>query len=173
MNSAYLIEGGSGSGKSTVGRELADQLGAHFVELDWVVARWETPSGTEVERPPDPDPDWLRAHHWRWDLDMLARAVQASPTTTVCAGSAENEEDAFDLFDQVFLLKVDVATQQRRLVDPTRENSFGRSAAVRTLLIDHLLDLQARLSSRGDLIEIDARQPLSTVIAAIRAEIAR
>jgi len=170
MGGSYLITGTTGVGKSTVARELADLLNGEFVELDHVVAGWYTEAGELVgSRPEDPDQEWVRQFRWCWDLPRLEHVMRTSPGTTVCAGHAENMEPVFDVFDRIFLLCVDAETQQRRLADPSRQNAFAQSAAVRQLMLAHLQEFQPRLAERSDVIAVDARQPLAVIVEDIRS----
>jgi broad-specificity NMP kinase len=94
-----LITGNPGSGKTTVAAELT-RLGHPAVDADDEIARWED------------GPDGGR--RWTWDRDRLERAIRLTPGLIVC-GIAINMRDMLDLFDQVFLLSIDAATQIERL----------------------------------------------------------
>lgn len=174
MADAYLVTGTTGAGKPAVARRLADVIEGEFVELDHLVAGWRTVSGEPVDtRPDDPDENWVRSHRWCWDLQQLEQMLRVASEASVCAGYAENMEAAFDLFDRVILLTVDVATQERRLDDPERENTFAKSEAVRQLMAAHLEDFQPRLAARRDVYAVDARQPLEVVVQEIESDLER
>lgn len=135
-----------------------------------MVASWRTLAGETVDvRPEDPDEDWVQHHRWCWDLRQLDELLTEMPGTTVCAGYAENMEAAFDRFERVILLAVDAATQQQRLGDPLRENSFAMREEVRELMAAHLEEFQPRMAARHDVVTVDARPPVDVVVGQIRS----
>jgi len=93
-----LITGNPGSGKTTLAAELT-RLGLHVMDADCEIARWEH------------GPDGRR---WTWDRDRLEQAIRLTPGLIVC-GIAINMRDMLDLFDHIFLLSIDTATQIERL----------------------------------------------------------
>ena len=93
-----LITGNPGSGKTAMVAELI-RLGHDAIDADDEIARWED------------GPDGRR---WTWDRDRLEQAIELAPDLFVC-GIAINLRDMLDLFDQVFLLSIDAATQIERL----------------------------------------------------------
>lgn len=95
---AVLITGNPGSGKTTMAAELI-RLGHDAKDADDEIARWE---------------DAPEGRRWVWDRDHLEQAIRLSPGLFVC-GIAINQHMMLDLFDQVFLLSIDAATQLNRL----------------------------------------------------------
>lgn len=93
-----LITGNPGSGKTAMAAELT-RLGHDTIDADHEIARWED------------GPDGRR---WTWDRDRLEQVIRLTPGLFVC-GIAINLRDMLDLFDQVFLLSIDAATQIQRL----------------------------------------------------------
>ncbi len=93
-----LITGNPGSGKTAMAAELI-RLGHDAIDADDGIARWED------------GPDGRR---WTWDRGRLEKAIELTPDLFVC-GIAINLRDMLDLFDQVFLLSIDAATQIERL----------------------------------------------------------
>ena len=93
-----LITGNPGSGKTAMAAELI-RLGHDAIDADDAIARWED------------GPDGRR---WTWDRGRLEKAIELTPDLFVC-GIAINLRDMLDLFDQVFLLSIDAATQIERL----------------------------------------------------------
>jgi hypothetical protein len=92
-----LVTGNPASGKTTMAAELT-RLGYAALDAD-EVADWEI------------RPDGRR---WVWDRDRLQQAIRLTPGLFVC-GIAINLREMLDLFDQVFLLSIDAATQIERL----------------------------------------------------------
>jgi dephospho-CoA kinase len=95
---AVLITGNPGSGKTTMAAELT-RRGHAAIDADDEIARWED------------GPDGRR---WVWDRDRLEKAIRLTTGLFVC-GIAINLRDMLDLFDRVFLLSIDAATQIERL----------------------------------------------------------
>src|SRR5689334_11045132 len=104
----YLVEGVSGTGKTSVCREL-QRRGHHAVNGDTDLAYQGDP---ETGAPID---SAVHEHHI-WDVDRV-RALTADdrePVTFFCGGS-RNFAKFIDLFDGVFVLDVDLETLHRRL----------------------------------------------------------
>ena len=93
-----LVTGNPGAGKTTMAAELT-RLGHYAIDADDEIARWED------------GPDGRR---WTWDRSRLERAISLTPGLFVC-GIASNMRDMLDLFDRLFLLSIDAATQIERL----------------------------------------------------------
>lgn len=74
-------------------------LGHHAIDADDEIAHWQD------------GPDGRR---WTWDRERLERVIRLTPGLIVC-GIAINMRDMLELFDQVFLLAIDAATQIQRL----------------------------------------------------------
>ena len=138
----FLVEGVSGTGKTTVATELA-RRGHHVVHGDRELA---VPGGTGHE-------------DHRWDVDRV-RALAADdhePVTFFCGGS-RNHAELLDLFEEVFVLHVDLATLHRRL--DGRPGEFGHDPEERALVV--------RLHASGDDVPagtpIDATRPVGEVV---------
>lgn len=149
----YLVEGVSGTGKTSVCRELR-RRGFHAVDGDIDLANQGDPATGE---PTDVPSHW----HHLWDVDGV-RALVADQTqriTFFCGGS-RNVSTFVDLFDAVFVLEVDRTTLDRRL-ERRPEGEFGARQSER--------DLIARLHRTGEDtpvngVRIDATAPLAHVV---------
>lgn len=149
----YLIEGVSGTGKTSVCQELR-RRGFHAIDGDNDLAYRGHPDTGE----PTPVPS-----HWHhiWHVDRVRALVadQREQLTFFCGGS-RNYSKFIDLFDGVFVLEVDLDTLNRRL-DQRRADEFGAQQSER--------DLIARLhrtkeDSPKDGILVDATAPLVRVV---------
>lgn len=160
----YLIEGLSGSGKTTVAEEL-QRRGYHVIHGDRQFAYYGDPaSGEPLDWPPDQSEEDTVAwgyQHWIWPLEKvrLLIADQRDAMTFFCGGS-RNRHHFIDLFDAVFVLEVDPATLNRRLV-ARPEDEFGGKPIERALA----MRLHAtREDVPSNAVSIDATAPIARVV---------
>lgn len=153
----YLIEGVSGTGKTSVCRELRRRGYAAF-NGDRDLRRHTDPSTGEPLRK-FASPAQRHANNF-WDVDKVRRlaANQDDEVTFFCGGS-RNFSEFIDVFDQVFVLDVDVDTLNERL-DQRPDDDWGKSQSERELI----LRLHATQEDLPRGIVIDAAQPLSAVV---------
>ncbi len=156
----YLVEGVSGSGKTSVCEELL-RRGLHAIHGDRVLAYQGDPqTGEPLEG---------RSHeHHIWDITKVRRFVfdRTHPTSFFCGGS-RNFSRFVDLFDAVFVLETDWETLEKRLsLRPAGE--WGSCPQERALV-------QRLHQSREDIppqaIGIPASLPLEEVVDSILREV--
>ncbi|WP_285725705.1 AAA family ATPase [Psychromicrobium xiongbiense] len=157
--SNYLIEGISGTGKTSVCAEL-QRRGYHAIHGDRELAYQGDPTTAE----PVEGITGLAVHdHHLWRVDRVKALVadQAEAVTFFCGGS-RNVAQFIDLFDGVFVLEIDAATLTRRL-DQRPEDEWGgqgRQAERELILRTHRTgDEQPRKAVR-----IDATAPITVVV---------
>ena len=153
-NRNYLIEGVSGTGKTTVCKELR-RRGFHAVNGDTDLAYQGDP---ETGDPTDDVPS-----HWHhiWDVDRVRAMVadQSERFTFFCGGS-RNFAKFQDLFDGVFVLEIDLDTLHHRL-DQRPDDEYGARQSERDLIIRlH----RTKEDSPKNGIPIDATAPLAQVV---------
>jgi dephospho-CoA kinase len=171
----YLIEGVSGTGKTSVCNELR-RRGFHAINGDQELACRGDPVRGEPFGEAEQDFQSARlrdfrsvhAHHiWRVDK-VRSRAIdQASPITFFCGG-ARNFPQFIDLFDGVFVLEVDVDTLNRRLAARS-DDEWGSRPAERALVL-RLHATKEDVPSNAT--RIDATAPLARVVDDILAKCA-
>ncbi|WP_062111388.1 AAA family ATPase [Aureimonas sp. AU40] len=149
----YLIEGVSGTGKTSVCEELK-RRGFHAIHGDRELAYQGDPETGE------PLPGSKHKNHI-WDLEKLGSLVsdRSQPITFFCGGS-RNFSKFIHLFDGIFVLDVDLGTLNRRLAARPADE-LGGTPGEREMI--------ARLhASKEDLpenaIPIDATLPLAEVV---------
>ena len=149
----YLIEGVSGTGKSSVCEELR-RRGYAAIHGDRELAYQGDPTtGEKTEG---------RCHeHHIWDVEKVRRltANQDDEATFFCGGS-RNFNEFIDVFDKVFVLDVDVDTLNERL-DNRPDDDWGKSQSERELIL-RLHATKEDIPNNG--ILIDATQPLVSVV---------
>ncbi|WP_429924722.1 AAA family ATPase [Agrobacterium vitis] len=162
-----LIEGVSGTGKTSVATEL-QRRGYHVIHGDRELAYQGDP---ETGEPLDAstlaqdllDVAFGHKHHL-WDVDRVKALIadHSHPITFFCGGS-RNFPRFIELFDGVFVLDVDQHTLKGRLASRP-EDEFGGKQAERDLIM--------RLHATGEDIPvnatiIDATVPVEAVVEAI------
>ncbi len=148
----YLVEGVSGTGKTAVADELA-RRGHRVVHGDRELAYQGDPQTGE------PLAGAAHEHHL-WDVDRVRAlaADRSDPVTFFCGGS-RNVARFLDLFDQVFVLDVDLDTLLRRL-DQRSPDEWGHEPEERDLVVR----LHATQEDVPAGVRIDATRPLAEVV---------
>jgi gluconate kinase len=148
----YLIEGVSGTGKSSVCQELR-RRGYVAINGDRELAYQGDPmTGEKTE-------GFSHEHHI-WDGEKVRRlaANQDDEATFFCGGS-RNFKQFIDLFDEIFILDVDAETLNERL--DSRPDDWGKRKSERELIL-RLHATKEDVPSSG--IVLDATQPLVSVV---------
>jgi broad-specificity NMP kinase len=148
----YLIEGVSGTGKSSVCRELR-RRGYAAVDGDNELAYQGDPQNGEKTEG--------RSHeHHIWDVEKVQALVSTTDdeATFFCGGS-RNFHHFIDLFDEVFILEVDATTLNARL-DSRLDDDWGKSESQRALI----LRLHKTKEDTPSGVSIDATRPLEHVV---------
>ena len=118
----YLIDGVSCAGKTTVCDEL-QRRGYHVIHGDRELAYWGDPKTGE------PVNGRAGEHRtWMWNVEKVRALVadQNHAATFFCGGS-RNSERFIDLFDEVFVLEIDLETLNQRLA-ARPETEWGGTA---------------------------------------------
>jgi broad-specificity NMP kinase len=150
----YLVEGLSGTGKTSVADEL-QRRGFQAIHGDRELAYQGDPeTGEPVEAGAH------EQHLWKVDLVKALIADREEPATFFCGGS-RNFSKFIDLFDGVFVLEVDLATLHRRLDERPDEEWGGGKPTERERIVEWH-------QTKGDVpangIAIDATAPIEQVV---------
>jgi hypothetical protein len=150
----YLIEGLSGTGKTSVCNEL-QRRGYHAIHGDRELAY--------VGDPETGEPRDVPAHeHHVWHVDEVKALIadKADPATFFCGGS-RNFSKFVGLFDGVFVLDVDLDTLNRRL-DERSDDEWGDGKPVKRERIVRWHETKQDVPKNG--IPIDATAPIAHVV---------
>ena len=124
----YLIEGLSGTGKTSVCDEL-QRRGYHAIHGDRELAYRSDP---ETGKPTD---DVGHEHHI-WDVDKVRALVgNHDEAVTFFCGGSRNFAKFLDLFDGVFVLEIDLDTLNRRLDERPESEWAGGTPTERELIV--------------------------------------
>jgi thymidylate kinase len=165
--SNYLIEGVSGTGKTTLCDAL-DARGYQAIHGDRVLACMGDPMTCRpVVEPEHASPAdaamWRHSHHI-WDLSKVRHlAADRTMRATFFCGGARNHAHFLDLMDAAFILTVDVQTLTRRLSN-RGSDEFGGHASERDIVL-HLHATEVDMPESG--VRIDATRPVAEVADAI------
>ena len=166
---AFLVTGNPGSGKSALARELRRRgLVAIDPDEDPELAHWEDAAGRRVSGPPRPDGDWLRAHRWVWSRSRLEEILAGAGQDVFVCGIARNQDELLDLFDRVFLLRIDARTQEARLAAHNALHPPGRSEAGRQEIRQGRSVFEMQML-RADAIALDGTVPTAVVAGELLA----
>jgi hypothetical protein len=151
----YLIEGGSGTGKSSVCRELRKR-GHVAIDGDNELAYQGDP---ETGRRTD-----VAGHeHHLWDVDKVREiAANKEDEVTFFCGGSRNFTEFLDVFDKVFVLDVDTETLKQRLVNRDPDDWGGNDEQK-----DLILRLHATKEGIPEGTVIDTARPIGEVVGAI------
>ncbi len=169
----YLIEGVSGTGKTSVATEL-QRRGYHVIHGDRELAYQGDPlTGKPLDGSTDrqsmSDVAFAHEHHL-WDVDKVKRLItDPSHTSSFLCGGSRNFHQFIQLFDNVFVLEVDPETLMMRLTSRP-EHEFGGKPAEQELIM--------RLHAANEDVPknatpINATAPVSSVVDHILARCAR
>jgi len=164
----YLIEGVSGTGKTTVAEEL-QRRGHHVIHGDReLICRMDPETGEPLKEPVHASERdrvfWYNKHHF-WNVGKVRSIVadNSVPITFFC-GASRNFFSFIDLFDEVFILEVDDIYElfrrmdERVARDPT---DFGGKPEEKEI-VAQLHKTKEDIPNSG--IIIDASAPLEQVV---------
>ena len=153
----YLIEGISGTGKTSVCDEL-QRRGYHAIHGDRELAYQGDPETGE------PTEGTEHEHHI-WDLNKVkALVANHDEAVTFFCGGSRNFPAFIDLFDGVFVLEVDLDTLNRRL-DERPDSHWGGGKPTDRQLIARWHHTKEDVPQGA--ISIDAAAPIPEVVDSI------
>ncbi len=145
----YLVEGLSGTGKSSIYEELI-RRGYKAISTD---RAWK------VLVDPDTGPP-VRPIHSMWDPQKAVSELESpEPEVLFVCGSSSNRDRFLPYFTKIFNLRIDDDTLRRRLQERTN-NDFGKQPEEFELM----LRLNRSDEKPSGAIDVDATQPLDQVV---------
>jgi shikimate kinase len=154
-----LLTGMSGTGKSTLIRELAAR-GHKAIDTDsdewseWVVAGDAGQAGQCAE------PDWL------WREGRIQRLLSCEDGDVLfVSGCKSNQVKFYAQFDQIVLLTAPVPVLVERLATRT-SNPYGKQPDELARVLRHLQTIEPRLRAAAS-VEVDTSAPIDQVIETI------
>lgn len=168
MNKSILITGISGSGKSSVYRELENHgYKAYDIEdIDGLFAMVNKKTGKVAKNYDNDNLESVKQHDWICDKKKLQQLVKNNPNGIVFyCGVASNLDDLLPLFDVIFLLEVSPKIICKRL--STRESKeFGNTAEVQERVLNWKNWWEDHMCEKGA-ISIDANRDIQEVTSDI------
>lgn len=160
-----FITGVSGTGKSTVLRELRERgcLARGVDEdgyADWVSRRTGTAEAIPHDDPGFDIHAWYRAHDWVLNarrVSVLSRAAARCGRPVFLCGSALGEAGVWHLFDRVVALVADVPTIERRLA--ARAGDYGKAPEELAMILGWHDGFEQSYRGFGAVIVDATRQP--------------
>src|SRR5260370_23883965 len=150
---AFLVTGNPGSGKSRLAQELARREQATIdADYDPVLSDWKDDVGNRVSRAEGqlrPDEQWLTAHRWVWNRSRLQDVLAQHQAPVFVCGIALNIDQVLDLFDRLFLIRIDAETQEERLLAYDTGHPPGRTEGGRRQIRDDRPFLEPRMLKLG------------------------
>lgn len=160
----YLIDGVSCAGKTTVCDEL-QRRGYHVIHGDEELAYWGDLQTGERLCVDDSSADEQRT--WMWDVEKVrALVTDHNHAATFFCGGSRNSDRFIGLFDEVFVLEIDLDTLNRRLA-ARPETEWGGTASEGEAFAR--LQHETKEGLPKNAIMIDATAPLSSVVDTILA----
>lgn len=157
----YLIEGLSGTGKTTVCEELK-RRGYRTVDADEELAFFADPeTGLPVEG---------KTTHWLWHKEKFHKAIQKNENEPVfVCGGATNQEDFKHHFDKIFTLHVEDEVLKHRILTRTN-NDYGKDPKELEQQLEWNKGAVKYSQERGTTL-IDATKPMNDVVEDILKQI--
>ncbi|MDX3928324.1 MAG: nucleoside kinase [Shinella sp.] len=157
----YLIEGISGTGKTSVCSELR-RRGYHAINGDRELSyRGDPDTGEPLDGSGHEHDAWFVHKHHIWDVDKVKSLVadQRNPISFFCGGS-RNFLSFIDLFDGVFVLDIDLETLNERLAGRPEDEWGGRAGERELIMRLHATKEDVPQNA----MSIDASAPIACVV---------
>ena len=162
------ITGIAGSGKSTVRQELLYRGYKVFGGAeDSIAAFYDNNSGKRVKRlvrAEERTPEWLSKHSWKIPrpIVMKLHLLAKDEPIYICAYTANDKSELWDLFDKIFALTIDKETLKYRIATRTN-NDVGKTPNELNDILNQQKTAKKEYQKLGAII-IDAKRPVKKVV---------
>lgn len=151
MRKIYYVTGVSGTGKTTVAKELnkrgifaIDQDSKEYGLCSWKHnktmkdARFEYGIGKE----------FLEANDWYCNIEKLKQILNDNKNVVFVCGVSANQDDYLNLFDKVFLLQCSTEVLVKR-IDGREDHQFGKHPSEKEHILNWYVEFEKNLISKG------------------------
>ena len=171
MSKVY-ITGISGVGKSSVAEELS-KLGIRAIDIDAVpgLCRWKNKkTGERADYQYGIGREWLEAHDYFCDSNKLKKMINESGAAVAVFGVASNQQEYWDCFDKIILLRCKEETFIHRLSTRSGDNEFARTPDEQKHILSWYKEYEDDMIKKGA-IAINTEDPLPVVVDKVIREI--
>lgn len=152
------IDGGSGTGKSTIAKELS-RLGYSAIDSDIFCYNGDPVTGIPVTQP---------THEtWIWDKSILLELLNNDDDITFICGGARNRDEFMSHFDIVFELVIDEKTIRHRILGRTNNDWGKKPGELEKIIKIH----RSGIDRQKNAIQINANKSLKQVLKEILTEV--
>lgn len=152
----FLIEGVSGTGKTSVAEEL-EKRGYHAIDADEAFGFFPDPkTGLPAKK--------RSALDWIWDKEKFEKEMRKNKDGEILfiSGGAMNQHDFAHYFSKIFTLQIDDETLKERLKNRTN-NDYGKHPKELARQLEWNKGVAIWSRDRGTIL-IDATKPVGAVV---------
>lgn len=161
MKKIYYVTGVSGTGKSTIAKEL-NKRGIFAIDQD-SICNWKNNDTKEYSKFKfGIGTEFLENNDWYCDIDKLKKALEKEEAIVFVCGSSANHDEYIDMFEKVFFLKCAPEVFLKR-INERIDHDFGKHESESEHILGYYKEYEKDLVSKGAII-IDADKPIEQVL---------